>query len=100
MLNRGNRRRRGRNDWHHRAAEFHDLAAHAHRVAAAHHDQEDHVTGHEVSQQAMEHATKAYRYSQEAHQKSGSLVSKTRQTARAGATGSANVAGKRSKKRR
>ena len=32
----GNRGRRGRNDWHQRAAEFHDLAAHAHRVAATH----------------------------------------------------------------
>ena len=100
MLNRGHRRRRGRNDWHQRAAEFHDLAAHAHRVAATHHDQKDHPTGHEVSQRAMEYATKAYRYSQEAHQKSGSLVSKTRKTARTGPAESANVAGKRNKKRR
>ena len=36
-----NRSRRGRNDWHQRAAEFHDLAAHAHRVAATHQGQDD-----------------------------------------------------------
>jgi hypothetical protein len=51
--NRGNHGRVGRNDWDQRAAEFHDLGAHAHRVAATHHGQEDHQTGHEVSKQAM-----------------------------------------------
>ena len=58
------------NDSHQRAAEFHDLAAHAHRVAAAHHQKEDHLTGHELSQQAMEHSAKAFKASQEALQKS------------------------------
>jgi len=42
MRNRGDHSRLGRNDWHQRAAEFHDLAAHAHRVAAMRHGQEDH----------------------------------------------------------
>jgi hypothetical protein len=57
-------------DSHQRAAEFHDLAAHAHRVAAVHHEKEDHLTGHELSKQAMEHSAKAYQASQEALQKS------------------------------
>jgi len=35
-----------------------------------HHGKEDHLTGHELSKQAMEHATNAFRSSQEAHQKS------------------------------
>ena len=71
MRNRGQRgnysNRLGRNDWHQRAAEFNDLAAHAHRVAATHHGQEDHQTGQELSRQAMEYSAKAYQYSQEAH---------------------------------
>ena len=61
----------GRNDWHQRAAEFKDLAAHAHRVAATHHGKEDHRTGQELSRQAMEYSAKAYQYSQEAHRLSG-----------------------------
>lgn len=69
--NRGNHSRLGRNDWHQRAAEFHDLAAHAHRIAATHHDQGDHQTGHELSRHAMEYSAKAYKYAQEANQESG-----------------------------
>jgi hypothetical protein len=57
-------------NFHQRAAELHDLAAHAHRSAAVHHGKEDHLTGHELSKQAMEHATNAFRSSQEAHQES------------------------------
>jgi len=41
------------NDSHQRAAEFHELAAHAHRAAAVRHGKEDHQTGHEHSKQAM-----------------------------------------------
>jgi hypothetical protein len=55
---------------HQTAAEFHELAAHAHRVAAVHHDKGDHLTGHELSKQAMEHSAKAHQASQEALQKS------------------------------
>jgi hypothetical protein len=58
-------------DSHQRAAEFHELAAHAHRTAAAHHDKEDHLTGHERSRQALEFANKAFHASQDAHEKSG-----------------------------
>jgi len=32
------------NDSHQRAADFHELAAHTHRAAAAHHGKEDHQT--------------------------------------------------------
>jgi hypothetical protein len=58
---------------HWRAAELHDLAAHAHRAAAMQKDQ----TGQELSKRAMEHSAKAYRYSQEAHQESKSSVNET-----------------------
>jgi hypothetical protein len=58
---------------HWRAAELHDLAAHAHRAAASQKDQ----TGHELSKRAMEHSAKAYRYSQEAHQESESSGNET-----------------------
>jgi hypothetical protein len=63
-------------DAHIRAAEFHDLAAHAHRAAAAHHDKGDHQTGHEFSRQAMEHSSKAYKFSEAAHHKSEGTVGK------------------------
>ncbi len=76
------RGRRGRNDWHQRAAEFHDLAKHAHLVAAARLDEEDHRTGHELSKQAMEYSAKAYQYAQEAHRESGSSFSGTGKKAR------------------
>jgi hypothetical protein len=51
---------------HQRAAELHDAAAHAHRAAASH-GQQEHLTAHEQSRQALE-------YSQEAHSKSHSTV--------------------------
>jgi hypothetical protein len=62
------------NDSHQRAAEFHDLAAHAHRVAAAHHGKEDHLTGHELARQAMEHSARAQQATQEALQESAMLA--------------------------
>jgi hypothetical protein len=40
---------------HQRAAELQDGAAHAHRVAEGH-GKQDHLTGHEQSRQAQEHA--------------------------------------------
>jgi len=64
------------NESHRRAAEFHDLAAHAHRSAAAHHDKEDHLTGHEHSVQALEHAKTAWQSSQEAHSESSKSANK------------------------
>jgi hypothetical protein len=44
---------------HQRAAELHNVAAHAHRVAEQH-GQQDHLTGHEHSRQALEHSDKAH----------------------------------------
>jgi hypothetical protein len=51
-----------------KAAEYHNLAAHAHRTAAVHHGQEDHLTGHEQSRQALEHSNTAHQHSSEMHQ--------------------------------
>ena len=58
------------NDSHRKAAEYHDLAAHAHRAAAAHYEKGEHLTGHEHSRQALEHSRRAYELSQEAESKS------------------------------
>ena len=57
-------------DSHQRAAEFHELAAHAHRAAAVHLDKQDHKTAHEFSRQALEHSAKAHEFTQEAHRQS------------------------------
>jgi hypothetical protein len=64
------------NDSHQRAAEFRELAAHAHRAAAVHRGKEDHQTRHEHSKQAMEYANKALQWCEEAHQKSVKAASK------------------------
>ena len=53
---------------HHSAvAERHLQAAHAHEVAAASHDKNDHMGAHEASKRAME-------FSREAHEQSERLV--------------------------
>ena len=56
-------------DSHQEAIEYHNLAAHAHRTAAVHHGQEEHLTGHELSRQALEHSNTAYQHSLGMHQK-------------------------------
>jgi Protein of unknown function (DUF2934) len=48
---------------HQRAAELHDLAAHAHR-AAEQNGKQDHETGHERSRQALEHSQAAHQQTQ------------------------------------
>jgi hypothetical protein len=50
---------------HQRAAELHDAAAHAHRVAEQH-GQQDHLTGHEHSRQALEQSQAAHQHTQKA----------------------------------
>jgi hypothetical protein len=50
---------------HQRAAELHDGAAHAHRVAE-HQENQDHLTGHESSRKALEHSQDAHQRSQAA----------------------------------
>jgi hypothetical protein len=47
---------------HNRLAELHNLAAHAH---AAEHGKGDHLSAHELTKQAQEHAMNAYRLSEE-----------------------------------
>jgi Protein of unknown function (DUF2934) len=51
---------------HQRAAELHDLAAHAHRTGEQH-GKQDHLTGHEHSRQALERSEEAHRHTQAAH---------------------------------
>ena len=58
------------NDSHIKAAEFHQRAAHAHNVAAADHEKGDHLSGRELSRQALEHSAKAFELAQEAHRES------------------------------
>jgi len=46
-----------------RAVELHNLAAHAHLAAAASHEKGDHLTAHELTQQAHEHSRQALEHS-------------------------------------
>jgi hypothetical protein len=57
------------NNSHRRAAEFHDLAAHANRAAAVYHGKEDHQAAHEHSKGALEYSNKARQRSEEAIKK-------------------------------
>jgi hypothetical protein len=50
---------------HNRLAEFHNLAAHAHAAAAVAHGKGDHLTAHELSQQAHEHSMNALKLAEE-----------------------------------
>jgi hypothetical protein len=50
---------------HDRAAELHNLAAHAHSAAATEHGKGDHLTAHELSKQAFEHSRNAHRHTEE-----------------------------------
>lgn len=56
-------------DSNRKAAEYHTLAAHTHHTAAEHRGQEDHLTGHEYSRQALEHSSLAHQHSFGVHQK-------------------------------
>jgi hypothetical protein len=50
---------------HNRVAELHNLAAHAHTAAAVAHGKGDHLTAHELSQQAHEHSMNALKLAEE-----------------------------------
>ena len=63
------------NQAHRRAAEQHDLAAHAHRTAAEHNEKGDNETGNWHAQRALEYSDQAYKLAMEAHSKSGRIVS-------------------------
>lgn len=52
-----------------RAVEFHNLAAQAHLEAVASHNRGDHLSAHEQSRLAQEHAAEAHRHSEALLQK-------------------------------
>jgi hypothetical protein len=52
---------------HRKAAELHERAAHAHRIAATHQEEGEHLSSSELSRQALEYAARAFQHSQEAH---------------------------------
>ena len=59
---------------HRRAAEQHELAAHAHRTAAEHNEKGDNETGNWHAQRALEYSDRAFTLAKEAHTKSGQMV--------------------------
>jgi hypothetical protein len=61
-------------DAHQRAAEQHELAAHAHRTAAEHNEKGEGVKGSWHAERAMEYSDHAYKLSKEAHGKSERIV--------------------------
>ena len=54
---------------HQRAAELHDLAAHAHHAALEQRGKQDHQTAQEQSRRALEHSHEDYLHTQLMHQK-------------------------------
>jgi hypothetical protein len=60
---------------HRNAAEQHELAAQAHRTAAEHNEKGDGVAGSWHSERAMEYSDRAYQLAEDAHTKSGQIVS-------------------------
>jgi hypothetical protein len=58
------------NDSSHKAAEMHRMAAHAHLAAAEQHGKGEHLSAHESSRLALEHAAKAFELAQAAHRES------------------------------
>jgi hypothetical protein len=59
---------------HRRAAEQHELAAHAHRTAAEHNEKGDNETGNWHAERALEYSDRAYKLAKDAHAKSGQIV--------------------------
>ena len=57
------------------AAEQHELAAQAHRTAAEHNEKGDGVAGSWHSERALEYSDRAYKLADEAHTRSGQIVS-------------------------
>jgi hypothetical protein len=60
---------------HREAAEYHDLAAHAHRTAAEHNEKGDNETGNWHLDRAREYSDQAFKLAQEVHGKSGQMGS-------------------------
>ena len=61
------------NDAHRKAAEHHELAAHAHRTAAEHNEKGDGTTAEWHSDRALEYSNHAYALAKQAHNKSGEI---------------------------
>ena len=70
------------NESYQKAAEMHQIAAHAHMAAMEQHGKGDHLTGHEFSKLALEHSTKAFELAQAAHRESEKLLPKRTAAAR------------------
>lgn len=62
---------------HRKAAEFHDLAAQAHRTAAEHNEKGDDDAANWHLERAREYSDHAYKLAQEAHNKSAQIESLT-----------------------
>ena len=60
---------------HRRAAELHELAAHAHRTAAEHNEKGEGAAGSWHAERALEYSDHAFKLAQEAHAKSGQIRS-------------------------
>jgi len=60
---------------HRQAAELYELAARSHRTAAEHNEKGEHSAAIWHSERALEYADRAYKLAQEAHSKSGQIVS-------------------------
>jgi hypothetical protein len=60
---------------HENAAKQHELAADAHRTAAEHNEKGDDEGGRWHAARALEYSNHAYKLAQEAHNKSGQIVS-------------------------
>ena len=59
---------------HRRAAEQHELAAHAHRTAAQHNERGDNQTGNWHAERTLEYSDRAHKLAQEAYSKSAQIV--------------------------
>lgn len=59
---------------HRKAAEQHELAAHAHRTAAEHNEKGDLTTAIWHADRALDYSDQAYKLAKEAHTKSGQIV--------------------------
>ncbi|WP_031500008.1 hypothetical protein [Bryobacter aggregatus] len=60
---------------HQRAAEQHALAARAHRTAAEHEEKGDGDGGRWHATRALEYSKQAFKFAEEAHSRSGQIVS-------------------------
>jgi hypothetical protein len=63
------------NNAHRRAAEQHELAAHAHRTCSGNNEKGDNETGNWHAQRALEYSDQAHKLAREALSKSGRIVS-------------------------